>query len=760
LVVYAYFLFFLVFEKIARRQAGVYMNRFFEYLRDRPIGLKLFYTYSLIVLVAVLMVGISVYYIAGKTIKQNIEIKLSNATDSILNMVETTAQVSIKNYLRAVAEKNLEIASFHYSRMQEGLISEQTAKDRLKQIFLGQTIGDTGYIYCIDSSGIAVMHPDPQVEDVDFSHFAFIQSQMKRKEGYLEYEWKNPGEETPRPKALYMTYFEPWDWVISVSSYRSEFTRLINITDFKDNILAQTFGETGYSYILESNGDIVVHPHLSGNLWDAVDADGYHLVRHQCRTKNGKLFYSWRNPGEERFREKLVIYNYIPEYDWIVSSTGYLEEFYSPLKSVRNIVVGSVLLILTIMLPVTFTFARSITRPLYQLEKNFSQGAAGNFTGRMQSRTKDEIGKLALYFNQFMDRLEYYGTKIRAEIEERRKTEELFSKAFHSSPSGIFIASLNNNRFIDANQSFLKFTGCNYEDVIGKSISEFSLFVQFKNFAQIADILEREGRIRNMDVEFVNSGNKERLGTVNAELINIWGQRCMLCSLEDLTETRRLEREILEISERERLQLGQYLHDDLCPHLLGIEVLQKVLRQKLVAQGYTDIAPVDKVRELVQEAVSKSGRISRGLCPTHIADQALELTLKELCRDIEQIYSVSCKLEHEGPSIMPGTIVATHIFYIAREAAYNAVRHGKAQNILISISSTDEKALLQVCDDGRGLPDKHGKRGMGIRIMHYRASRIGGVLDIQKDQTKGTRVVLSFNPHMMIKEQNNAFPIP
>jgi len=735
------------------------MNRFFKYLQDRPIGLKLFYTYSLIVLVAVLMVGMSVYYIAGKTIKQNIESKLSNATDSILNTVETTAQASIKNYLRAVAEKNLEIASFYHSRVKKGQISEKEAKARLKQIFLGQTIGDTGYIYCLDSNGIAVMHPDPLVEDVDFSHFAFIQSQMKRKQGYLEYEWKNPGEENPRPKALYMTYFEPWDWVISVSSYRSEFTRLINISDFKDNILAQTFGKTGYSYILESNGNIVVHPHLSGNLWDAVDADGYHLVRHQCRTKNGKLFYSWRNPGEEIFREKMVIYNYIPEYDWIVSSTGYLEEFYAPLKTVRNIVAGSVLLILAVMLPVTFTFARSITRPLYQLEKNFSQGAAGNFTGRMESRTKDEIGKLALYFNQFMDRLESYSTKIRAEIEERRKTEELFSKAFHSSPSGIFIANLNNNRFIDANQSFLKFTGCNYQDVIGKSITKFSLFVQFKNFSQLTDILINEGRIRDMGVEFVNSENKQRLGTVNAELISIWGQRCMLCSLEDLTETKRLEREIIEISERERLQLGQYLHDDLCPHLLGIEVLQKVLRQKLVAQGYTDIAPVDKLRELVREAVSKSGRISRGLCPTHIADQALELTLEELCRDIEQIYNVSCNLEHEGPSIQTGTIAATHIFYIAREAAYNAVRHGKAQNIWISISGTEERAVLQVHDDGSGLADKIDTQGMGIRIMHYRARRIGGVLDIRKDQDTGTRVVLGFNPHMMIKEQKDAFSV-
>lgn len=736
------------------------MHGLLKYFRDRPIGLKLFYTYSLIVLAAVLMVGMSAYYIAGKTIKQNIESKLSNATDSILSMVETTAQASIKNYLRAVAEKNHEIASFYHSRVQKGLISEQAAKQRLKEIFLSQTIGNTGYIYCLDSRGIAVMHPDPLVEDVDFSHFAFIQNQMQRKEGYLEYEWKNPGEKQPRPKALYMIYFEPWDWVISVSSYRSEFSRLINISDFKDNILAQKFGKTGYSYILESNGNIVVHPHLSGNLWDAVDADGYHLVRHQCKTKNGKLFYSWRNPGEDRFREKLVIYNYIPEYDWIVSSTGYLEEFYAPLKSVRNIVVGSIVLILVIMLPVTFAIARSITRPLHQLENNFSMGAKGNFSGRVENRANDEIGRLALYFNQFMDRLETYSTKIQAEMTERRKTEELFSKAFHSSPSGIFIANLNNDRLIDANQSFLNFTGCHYEDVIGKSIDELSLYLDFKNFAQIADILEKQGRVRDMDLELVNAENKRRLGTLNAEQIEIWGEKCILCSVDDLTETKRLEREIIDISERERLQLGQYLHDDLCPHLMGIEVMHKVLRQKLGAKGYTDLGSIDKVRELVQQAINKTGRISRGLCPTHIADQALELTLEELCRDIEEIYGVFCTIEHDGRSVLSGTNVATHVFYIAREAAYNAVKHGKARNILLSVYRKRENAVLQIHDDGCGFPEYMENRGMGIRIMHYRARRIGGVLDVRNDETAGTRVVLVFNPQMMAKEDGHGISSP
>jgi len=72
----------------------------------------------------------------------------------------------------------------------------------------------------------------------------FVKKQLQRKEGYLEYEWKNLAETI---KALYMTWFEPWDWIISASSYREEFSTLVNIKDFRDRILAVRFGHRGES---------------------------------------------------------------------------------------------------------------------------------------------------------------------------------------------------------------------------------------------------------------------------------------------------------------------------------------------------------------------------------------------------------------------------------------------------------------------------------------------------------------------------------
>lgn len=130
-------------------------------------------------------------------------------------------------------------------------------KNRTRDVMLSQTIGKTGYIYSIDSHGVILIHPESALIQKDLSGYSFIADQKIRKDGYLEYNWKNPAETQPRPKALYMTYFEPWDWIISVSSYRNEFKELVNVDDFRDSILSLVFGQTGYSYVLDIEGNLI-----------------------------------------------------------------------------------------------------------------------------------------------------------------------------------------------------------------------------------------------------------------------------------------------------------------------------------------------------------------------------------------------------------------------------------------------------------------------------------------------------------------------
>jgi signal transduction histidine kinase len=138
-----------------------------------------------------------------------------------------------------------------------------------------------------------MVHPLPEMEGVDVNGYAFVQRQLEKKSGYIEYEWKNPGEKAQRLKALSMAYFKPWDWIISATSYREEFRELVEVDVFRKGILSALFGKTGYAFIIDSRGTAIIHPHLESgnNFYDVKDADGKPFVREMCRLKNGRITY-------------------------------------------------------------------------------------------------------------------------------------------------------------------------------------------------------------------------------------------------------------------------------------------------------------------------------------------------------------------------------------------------------------------------------------------------------------------------------------
>jgi PAS domain S-box-containing protein len=396
---------------------------------DLRIRYKLLISYSTVFLLSLTIGSVIIFFFVKDAIETNIESELKNTTQTILNMVRTSAGVSIKNHLRAVAEKNREIAQHFYNKALAGAISMEEARRQTREVMLSQTIGKTGYIYCINSQGVIQIHPENELLQVDLSENAFIVEQKVRKVGYLEYNWKNPGEASPRPKALYMTYFEPWDWIISVTSYRNEFRELVNVDDFRDSILSIVFGKTGYIYVLDLEGNLIVHPSLEGNYYDATDVTGLHFIQEICKRKSGKIIYSWAAPGESEAREKLVIFNYIPEYEWIVASSSFLEEFYAPLRTISHLILATVVISFILVLPLTSRISSSITNPLQELMARFASGAKGDISVRLKPRSRDEVGMLANYFNTFMEQLEAYSESLKTEIADRKKAEAAIRKS-------------------------------------------------------------------------------------------------------------------------------------------------------------------------------------------------------------------------------------------------------------------------------------------------------------------------------------------
>jgi two-component system, cell cycle sensor histidine kinase and response regulator CckA len=365
---------------------------------------KLLITYLGISLGVLIIGGFFTLQLVQNALERNMTSELENATESILNMVKATASASIKNYLRAVAEKNLDIATEFYKAFEAGDLTRDEMMAAIRSALLSQTIGKTGYIYCIDSQGVATVHPKAGVQGHSLAGYAFAQKQIRDKKGYLEYEWKNPGEAKMRPKALYMTYFKPLDWIISVSSYREEFAQLINVDDFRSGVKAFRFGKSGYAYLSDIHGNIIIHPKLEGtNVFDDPQAE-VGFFKEMIANKKGQVRYWWRNPGEDAAREKLVVYDYIPEYQWIVASTAYFDEALKPFAELRNVILVSAGCVAILLLISTLFISQQLVKPIDGLIDKFKAGAQGDLSVRMDFGGTYEINQLTDFFNRFMAR--------------------------------------------------------------------------------------------------------------------------------------------------------------------------------------------------------------------------------------------------------------------------------------------------------------------------------------------------------------------
>jgi len=223
--------------------------------------------------------------------------------------------------------------------------------------------------------------------------------------------------------------------------------------------------------------------------------------------------------------------------------------------------------------------------------------------------------------------------------------------------------------------------------------------------------------------------------------------RYVIASGTDITERKLLERSILEISGREQRRIGQDLHDGLGQHLTGIAFMSKVQEQRLAENSQPEAVNAAKIVKLVNEAIHKTRELARGLLPVQSDEQGLMSALQQFASEVEDLFQISCRFECEETVLVPDEATANHLYRIAQEAVHNAIKHGRASNIVIHLQAATDGGALTVRDDGVGIADPAGSpAGMGLQIMRYRASMIGGALEIGRCGDGGTLVTCVF-PH-------------
>jgi signal transduction histidine kinase len=207
-----------------------------------------------------------------------------------------------------------------------------------------------------------------------------------------------------------------------------------------------------------------------------------------------------------------------------------------------------------------------------------------------------------------------------------------------------------------------------------------------------------------------------------------------------LERSRRLEREIVNISEAQQRRIGQDLHDGLCQYLAGLTCGASSLRddlEKMQVRAEADTA--NELVKLLQDAVVQTRDLAHELVPAKVNRLGLVLALESLAQSVGRLHGVTCSFQFHGGSPNWDEQAAIHLYRIAQEAINNATRHGKARNILVFLEAADHSISLRVLDDGVGVSESCSE-GVGLRIMRYRAQSIGGEVTVERRNGPGTTV--------------------
>ncbi len=520
------------------------INKLFVTFRSRILA-----SFLIVLVFILLLLTLAAKQFLVPTIRKDVKEELANSAGLLADSIRVSAKVVIRNHLKTIAEKNREIARQHLLLVEQGVLSKEEAIARLQAIFLNQRIGSSGYIYCIDSTGRVTVHPHKDVLGSNVTRFAFVREQLSRKEGYLEYDWQNPGEPKARQKALYMVYFKPLDWIISVSSYREEFLELLDLADFREAAMALKFGASGYTYVFDKDRNLLIHPQLS-HLADLKSLNSIPEIMDSMYGKNsGTIEYSWQNPGDAAPRKKIASYRSVPEYGWIVVSSAYVDEVMAPVNTLVKFGYTMVFVVFIVASFITYLLSGQLSKPIDIMVRHLDKSTKTGVPEPLSVISNDELGRLAKEFNRFLDLID----RQKKQLQKERETYQGF---FETSPDAVIL--LRGLTIIDCNQATCKIFQGGKSEIVGQSILDLSPPTQKNNvstFLLANQITEQsaqynlqtffwihqtlQGRLFDAEVRFKPFGSKK-------------GEMLFIAFVRDISELKRAEH---------ALRLTQFIFD-------------------------------------------------------------------------------------------------------------------------------------------------------------------------------------------------------
>lgn len=300
-----------------------------------------------------------------------------------------------------------------------------------------------------------------------------------------------------------------------------------------------------------------------------------------------------------------------------------------------------------------------------------------------------------------------------------KESEDRFAKIFHASPVGIMIATQPELRILNANESLCRITGYSKKTLVGTSLLDTDHFV-IPDSLKIFKILRETGSVNNLSMDFAMPQNRCRSGRVSSQAVTIGSNKCLIITLEDITEYKRAENEKLmahrHAAEQEKYALigqvaGKIAHD--FNNILGAVMGNAEL--SLLDCGDPQIK---KTLELILEQTKRGRNLTRNLVvfakdqeprqDFFSINEKVTLVLNLLKKDLEGI-GIITSLSDPLPQLLadPGMIENALVNMIHN--AIHAMSKTALPRLELSTYTGKDHIVIEIGDNGCGIPKEHEK---------------------------------------------------
>ena len=335
------------------------------------------------------------------------------------------------------------------------------------------------------------------------------------------------------------------------------------------------------------------------------------------------------------------------------------------------------------------------------------------------------------------------------DITARRRGEEALrthGRVLEAMREGVIVLDVHSTIRL-VNRALVRLTGYEPAELVGRHGRMLTMFTeaQYREAKAEIDRQLNEADFFQLDIECARRDGSVFLANCVVTPIEIGGEKLRLVVMEDVTQRRELEREIIEIANREQRRIGNDLHDGLGQELTGVALMLRGLVGRLAKENSASVGDAEEIVALVNNAIENTRLLARGLSPVSIERGGLPSALRALATRMRETYGTQVRFRSRiWPQLALDSGASNHLYRIAQEAVNNAIKHGHASDVLIDLQVTGTSVALIVSDNGSGLaPGASLTSGMGLKIMRYRATMLGGEVVIEARKEGGTRMILS-----------------